>query len=1047
MSHFIPRKKIGLLILLFLLGCDLDKTLPNPLFDSSEIAADQLIATEDLAEKPEATDLFSPLQRENVHLTSDQQSLIAKIEAHPYNTDLMIVNIDADLVNAESLNMAISPDTTVSFQKKRLDEENDGRFSWYGEDPDNEKQSTLLVVNGDSVTGVITMEAETYRIYPLGENLHAVTRLDYANLPPHASGHLEGGSNGAPTSSPFEKGSSFEKASSSEKDAPAETNEGPIMDVLVVYTPAVGKAIADIDGLIQFAIADTNQTYINSGVHQRLRLVHAQQVTYTEMPSTSGFHNALNHLQAEKDSFMDDVHGLRKQYNADIVSLLIDNAAFCGLGYLNANLTHAFTAVHYGCAHGGVYAFGHEIGHLQGAMHNPEDSPSTSPFPYGYGYRYKNKDAKKSWRTVMSYDCNPSCMSIPHWSNPSRFRDNVAMGTATKHNNVRVLNETAEKMAAFMGTSHVELAVLKEGEGTGRVSSKAKGIDCGTECIASFAQGSKISLVARPAAGSFFSKWSASCAEAASPICDLTMDSAKSAIVQFDNKPPPIQTLNRNLNLTVTGGGEVSGSGIDCPSICTASVKLESLVRLTARPNEGSIFKGWKVQGHCAKACVEIFIEDTKECHGLGSCSLKMDADIKVTAEFQEIKQLGAPVLIETNDKGSANMPRIATDSAGHAIAVWRQATRKLYNIWANQYVTNSGWGIPTMIGTETPGHAVFPQVAMDSAGNAIAVWQQFNKKRSDIWANRFVSGTGWGTATLIETQEGNALFPQIAVDPTGNAIAVWQQVTKKRTDIWASRFVASTGWEPPLLVELNDIGNALSPQIAVDQTGNAIAVWQQSDKKRNSIWANRFIVGTLWGTSTLIETNDDGNAISPQIAMAPTGNAIAVWQQSNKKETDIWSNQFVVGTLWGTPTLIETNESKALSPQVVVDAAGNAIALWQQIDEGQNSIWANQFSAGTWGVAALIEKDNVGNAAFPQVSVNAAGNAVSVWQQFDGIRNNILSSKYTVGTGWGVPELIEVNDQGKATSADVAIDFVGNAIAVWEQFDKKRTNIWANRF
>jgi hypothetical protein len=52
------------------------------------------------------------------------------------------------------------------------------------------------------------------------------------------------------------------------------------------------------------------------------------------------------------------------------------------------------------------------------------------------------------------------------------------------------------------------------------------------------------------------------------------------------------------------------------------------------------------------------------------------------------------------------------------------------------------------------------------------------------------VAGVGWGTAALIETDNaGGAVAPQIAVDPTGNAIAVWYQFDGTRFNIWANRF------------------------------------------------------------------------------------------------------------------------------------------------------------------------------------------------------------------------------------------------------------------
>ena len=124
-------------------------------------------------------------------------------------------------------------------------------------------------------------------------------------------------------------------------------------------------------------------------------------------------------------------------------------------------------------------------------------------------------------------------------------------------------------------------------------------------------------------------------------------------------------------------------------------------------------------------------------------------------------------------------------------MAVWRQWDDQgvAISIWANRYDVGSGsWGTATLIETGS-GAADNPDVAMDSSGNAIAVWKQSDGTFDSIYANRYVVGQGWGTATLIETQTGNADFPKVAADGNGNAIAVWQQ----KKSIWANRFASAT--------------------------------------------------------------------------------------------------------------------------------------------------------------------------------------------------------------------------------------------------------------
>ena len=138
-------------------------------------------------------------------------------------------------------------------------------------------------------------------------------------------------------------------------------------------------------------------------------------------------------------------------------------------------------------------------------------------------------------------------------------------------------------------------------------------------------------------------------------------------------------------------------------------------------------------------------------------------------------------------------------------------------------------------------GDAEIPQIAFDGSGNAIAVWRRSDGAQYDIWANRF-NGTSWGEeAVKIETAAGDAYIPQIAFDSSGNAIAVWYQHDGTRNSIYANRFNGTSWGTTAELIETGNAGNAETPQIAFDVSGNAIAVWQQNDGTQVNIYANHF--------------------------------------------------------------------------------------------------------------------------------------------------------------------------------------------------------------
>ncbi len=121
-----------------------------------------------------------------------------------------------------------------------------------------------------------------------------------------------------------------------------------------------------------------------------------------------------------------------------------------------------------------------------------------------------------------------------------------------------------------------------------------------------------------------------------------------------------------------------------------------------------------------------------------------------------------------------------------------------------------------------------------------------------------------------------------------------------------------------------------------------------------------------------------------------------------------------------------------------ITDLSGNALAA--------NTSWSFTTVDGSWSGAELIETDDVGSAFYPEIAFDSSGNALVGWSQSDGTRNNIWVNRFN-GTSWGGAKLIETDDAGDAWGPEIAFDNSGNALAVWHQHDGTRDNIWANRF
>lgn len=411
------------------------------------------------------------------------------------------------------------------------------------------------------------------------------------------------------------------------------------------------------------------------------------------------------------------------------------------------------------------------------------------------------------------------------------------------------------------------------------------------------------------------------------------------------------------------------------------------------------------------------------------------------------------PQLIETDNAGDAEEPRIAVDMAGNAVAVWQQSDGTRTNIWANRYALGSGWGTAQFIETGNDGNAITPQVAVDSAGNAIAVWNYFDGALYHIWANRYTAGGTWGTAQLIDPfsvcltiRSESSWYPQVAVHPTGNTIAVWNISDGTSLHVCANHYDTNKGWGTAQLIEDNPKTSAF-PQAAFDSAGNAIAVWTHCDSTYVNIGAQRYVVGSGWEILPQLIASNSDDAQAPQVAVDSAGNAIAVWyQRDGTYYYHVWANRYVAGSGWGTAQIIDDNAGNAQSPKIAIDSKGNAIAVWQQAE----GVLANRYVAGSgWGTAQIIS-DHSGLAWRPQLAIDPAGNAIAVWSQYaspSGSISHIWANRYVAGSGWGIAKIIDSNNTGGCLFPQVAIDSKGRATAIWQQYDGSRGNIWAARY
>lgn len=356
------------------------------------------------------------------------------------------------------------------------------------------------------------------------------------------------------------------------------------------------------------------------------------------------------------------------------------------------------------------------------------------------------------------------------------------------------------------------------------------------------------------------------------------------------------------------------------------------------------------------------------------------------------------------------------------------------------------------------------PDLKVSKSGDALVVWWQYSGAgyTSGVIKARWL---GSETATQISSSSGFAMMPKVAVDAAGNAIVVWMQSENQLNDVWVNRYVVNSGWGEPIKLTTSlttASGPSGVPSIAIDSTGNAVIMWNQSDESISShfdVFTSRYSVATGSWSAPAMLSNGTNCAYGFKVVANGAGKAAVIYNQYQRSDgiagngdaSDIW---VATGTTsGGFATHVKVSSSANLiygQASLAVDPDGDFLAAWiQNNNSGYFDMWVSRRPVGgSWEAPNTIGNSVTGACYFPEVEFDASGNAFATWvQQSDSEeRQYVAARRYTAGGAWSSKTEISENT-GNTFDQHLAVDSSGNATVVWYQIEPSAITVRSARY
>ncbi len=336
------------------------------------------------------------------------------------------------------------------------------------------------------------------------------------------------------------------------------------------------------------------------------------------------------------------------------------------------------------------------------------------------------------------------------------------------------------------------------------------------------------------------------------------------------------------------------------------------------------------------------------------------------------------------------------------------------------------------------------PVVDMNKNGDAIVAWtvwdNSIGSEMVSVSAMTYIGGT-WSSITTLSTPGLPSAGPEVAMNDNGDALVVWQSFDGSETSLQATNYIDGT-WGT-----VETIGTPVRTiqqyQVAFNNNGNGSLIWESGNNPIvDTIRTATYFEGAWISTQTISNATYENR--NPAMALNPVnGDVVAVWEQGGGGE-QMLAAAFCHNGIWGAPQNITSSGAEYSIPAVRMTSDGNIIMACELYDGTSFSIYVMVNVDGTWTEYDTITDDY--DLYVPQLAMDDDGsNVVIAWVVISGSSYHVNA---TVLTDHAWTPITKISDDYSSINIpQLDMNSNGDVVACWWVYDGSEYYIHASIF